>query len=226
MAKFISSIGQISGKLGGVVFKRRGNKTFITKVPEHIKPVKDPVTLQRRRKFAWVGKFTKAVNSSPILHALWKPQSTRSVSVYNHIFQSVYGNIDIKDLSGIPVFIPNFLAFSLTNKSVTFGKSSIFVESDPLGVNLGIDLAKEISILAAGIIVFSDPETEGLPEFFFLSVQSGKILVSLNDPPVFKIPLTGRDLYIYSQYRTKKIYLTLITLDASGNPVRHSVIIS
>ena len=226
MAKFISSIGQISGKLGGVVFKRRGNKTFITKVPVHIKPAKDPATLQRRKKFAWVGKFTKAVNSSPILHSLWKPLSTRSVSVYNNIFQSVFGSIDIKDLSGIPIFIPYFSPFSLINKSVTFGKSSIFVEVDPLGVTLGIDLAKEISIVAAGIMVLSDPETEGFPEFLFLPVQSGKLPLTLNRNSNFIVPVENTDSVYYDCYRTKKAYLTLITLDASGNPVQHSVIIS
>jgi hypothetical protein len=75
-------------------------------------------------------------------------------------------------------------------------------------------------------MVLSDPESEGLPEFFFLPVQSDKIPVSLNNPSVFRIPLTGRDLSIYESYRTKKTYLTLITLDASGNPIQHSVIIS
>ena len=81
MARFISSIGQITGKLGGVVFKRRGNKTYISKIPAHIKPSADPVVIQRRKKFAWVGKFTSAVNSSPLLKALWKSSSSDRKSV-------------------------------------------------------------------------------------------------------------------------------------------------
>lgn len=225
MARFISSIGQITGKLGGVVFKRRGNKTYISKSPAHIKPTNDPAVKQRRKKFAWVGKFTGAVNASPLLHALWKPRSSKSSPVFGNIFKAVYGTIDPHDLSGTPLFTPG-QAFSLINKSVTFGKSSLFVEADPLGHCLGIDIEKEISIVAAGIMVLSDPESEGLPEFFFLPVQSDKIPVSLNNPSVFRIPLTGRDLSIYESYRTKKTYLTLITLDASGNPIQHSVIIS
>src|ERR1017187_5121737 len=104
MAKFISSIGQISGKLGGVVFKRRGNKTYIAKAPGRIKPTNDPVTKQRRKKFAWVGKFTGTVNASPLLHALWKPWSSRSSSVFSNIFKSVFNTIDPLDLSGTPLF--------------------------------------------------------------------------------------------------------------------------
>jgi hypothetical protein len=225
MARFISSIGQITGKLGDVVFRTRGNKTFISKAPEHIKTASDPFTKLRRKKFAWVGKFASAVNSFPLLKALWNSQPSRIHSSFNQIFKQVFKTYPCADYSGPVAFTPDN-SFSLKSRSVTFGKSSIFAEVAPLGVNLGIDPAKELSIVAAGVIVFSDPENQSFPEEFFLPVQSGKLPVSLFAPSVFIIPLTGRDLSIYDTYRTKKIYLTLITLDASGSPVHHSVIIS
>jgi hypothetical protein len=225
MARFISSIGQITGKLGGVVFKRRGNKTYISKAPARIKPTNDPATKQRRKKFAWVGKFTGAVNASPLLNALWKPCSSKSSPVFGNIFKSVYGTINPDDLSGTPLFTPG-QSFSLKDKSVLFGMSSIFVEVDPLGFNLGIDLAKEISFVAAGVMILSDPKDQSFPEDLFLPVQSGKLPLTLTGNSNFIIPIGNRDIAYYGYYRTKKAYIVLITLDVSGNPVHYSEIIS
>ena len=226
MARFISSIGQITGKLGGVVFKKRGNKTYISKIPAYIKPTNDPATKQRRKKFAWVGKFTRAVNSSPLLKTLWKSSSSRLVSAYNNIFQSVFGSIDSKDLSGVPIFVPGFLSFKLKSKSVLFGKSSIFIEAGALGHSLGIDSSVEKSILAVGVMVLDDPEGDYHAEEMFLPVQSPAIPLSLDNNLNFIISLSGRDLTVYTLFRTKKLYIVLVTLDSSGNPVRPSEIIS
>jgi hypothetical protein len=173
-----------------------------------------------------VGKFTGAVNASPLLHALWKPYSSRSSTVFSNIFKSVFGSIDSHDLSGTPIFVPCFTQFSLKNKSVLFGKSSIFVEVAPLGFNLGIDPAKEISLVAAGVMVLSNPETEGLPEDLFLPVQSGKLPLTLTGNSNFIIPIGNRDIAYYGYYRTKKAYIVLVTLDLSGKPIHYSEMIS
>jgi hypothetical protein len=225
MARFISSIGQITGKLGGVVFKRRGNKIYVSKAPGHLKPTKDPATKLRRKKFAWVGKFASAVNSFPLLKSLWNSASSRSHSAFNGIFKQVFNTFPSGDYSGPIVFTPAG-GFQLQSSSVVFGKSSLFIEISSLPCDSDIDPKIELSVIAAGIMVLSDPIHDSLAEEFFLPVQSDKIPVSLNNPSVLIIPLKGSDLSIYESYLTKKAYLTLVTLDASGNPIHHSVIIS
>lgn len=225
MAKFISSIGQITGKLGDVVFRTRGNKTYIAKAPGPRKPTKDPVVKQRRKKFAWVGKFTSAANSLPLIKALWQPLYPRTLSTFQKIFKMVYKNFQTLDNPGPILFTPE-CGFSLENSSIVFGKSSLFVEADPLGVTLGINHKEEISIVAVGVLALSNPPDNSLPEQMFIPVKSAKIPTQLNNQSVFIIQLPSPELFAYSQYRTRKIYLTLITLDASGSPVRHSVVIS
>lgn len=225
MARFISSIGQITGKLGGVVFKRRGNKTYISKAPAHIKPTNDPATKLRRKKFAWVGKFAAAVNSSPLLRSLWNSSSSRSISSFNKIFKQIFSTFSSLDYTGPIVFTPGS-GFALTASSVVFGKSSIFIEAGSIGHTHGIDPSVETSIVAVGIMVLSDPLENQYPEEMFLPVKSPTLPLLLDDNSNFIIPLLGPDLSIYGLYRTKKAYLVLITLDASGNPIHHSVIIS
>ena len=225
MARFISSIGIITGKLGGVVFKRRGNKTYVSKAPGHLKPSKDPATKLRRKKFAWVGKFASAVNSSPLLKSLWNSYSTRSLSSFNKIFKQVFNTFSSLDYTGPIVFTPGG-GFALTGSSVVFGKSSIFVEAGSPLSGSRIDPAVELSVVAAGILVLSDPENESFPKEFFLHVQSGKIPVSLQNSLVFIIPLTGTDLSTYEQYHIKEAFLSLITLDASEKPVHYSEVIT
>ena len=225
MARFISSIGQITGKLGGVVFKRRGNKIYVSKAPGHLKPTKDPATILKRKKFAWVGRFASAVNSSPLLKALWNSASSGSHSAFNGIFKQVFNTYPSVDYPGPIVFTPAS-GFQLPSSSVVFGKSSLFIEISSLPCDSDIDPKIELSVIAAGIMILSDPVNESHPKEYFLPVQSDKVPVSLNDPSVLIISLTGCDLSIYESYRTKKAYLTLITLDAFGNPFRHSEIIS
>ena len=225
MARFISSIGQITGKLGGVVFKRRGNKIYVSKAPGHLKPSKDPATKLRRKKFAWVGKFAAVVNSSPLLKSLWYSSSSRSISSFNKIFKQVFSTFPSLDYTGPIVFTPGS-GFALTGSSVVFGKSSIFVEAGSPLSGSRIDPAVELSVVAAGILVLSDPENESYPKEFFLPVQSGKIPVSLNSSSVFIIPLTGSDLFTYDQYHIKEVFLSLITLDLSEKPIHYSEIIT
>ena len=137
----------------------------------------------------------------------------------------VYGSFQSLDNISPIKFTPEF-GFSLGNSSIVFGKSSIFVEADPFGVNLGINPKVETSTVAVGVLVLSDSADDHFPEEMFLPVQSAKIPTQLNNQSVFIIQLPSPELFAYSQYRTKKAWLTLITLDASGSPVRHSVIIS
>ena len=224
MARIVSPIGFITGKLGDLVFKKRGGINYITKAPRPHKPTKDPVVKERRSKFAWVGKFASAVSSIPILKAIWIPESSRSVSPFNKIFKQIYRHIIGAGISGVPNFVP-LGSISLNDSAIIFGKKSIIVEID-LPKTAGIDPKVETSVLAAGIMVLTDPLEEQFPNDIFMPVQSAKIPVVLNDTSLFKISLTGLDLIKSSHYRTKKVWLTLVTINASGKPVHYSEIIS
>lgn len=217
MARIISPIiGNISGKLGNLVFKKRGNITYISKLPQFRRIPTDQATIDRKKKFAGVGKIATAINSSPLLKALWIPGSTKLLSPYNKIFKNLFKLFP--DLALAPEF-----GFSLTECSVTFGKSAIFVEAGFSNRKVGLDLAVEKSVLAAGILSLSDPVEENPLKEIFLPVRSDKLpLQSENNSGGFIIPLIGIDKIYYDRYKTKKASICLITLDNSDKPVHYS----
>jgi hypothetical protein len=216
MARLLSPIGIIQGKIGGLVFKRRGGKTYISSSPRQYTSPKDPASIQRKKKFAWVVQFSKAVNNFPLIKALWIPVSSKWHPPYQNMFKQVFESFPS------PRITPGF-GFQLLESSVIIGKSALFVEAAFSTDNLGLNLAIEKSILAAGILVLSDPIDERNPSESFLQIKSGQLPLQAKDNPGgYIIPLTGRDRYMFDQYKTKQVFICLVTLDGSGKPVHYS----
>jgi hypothetical protein len=216
MARIVSPIGIITGKLGNVIFRRRGNKTYVCKAPEQYRIPTDPATIERKRKFARVGKIAVVINSIPLLKAVWTPGSNKSVTPYNQIFKQIFGMFPYIEIA------PGF-GFSVTDSSVIFGKSAIFVEAGISITNLGLNLSVEKSIIAVGILALSDPLKETYNEEMIVPLRSAKLpLLPENVPGSFIIPLTGLLKLKCDMYKTKKVSICLITLDDSDNPIHYS----
>ncbi|MDR3611680.1 MAG: hypothetical protein P4L27_14010 [Ignavibacteriaceae bacterium] len=213
--------GDVNGAVGHVVFKKRAGSNYIAMRVEKLKATLDPVVLARRSKFAMTGKIAKAVNSLAVLKAAW-PVTDGRMSRFNEIFQANYKIIgsaaNILSAAVAPMF-----GFSLTNSHVTTLATGVQMTTDALGVKAGIDTGTEKYIVAAGIIVLSTPNQDGLPPTIVLSFKSPQHNLDLINPIDLTAELEGTGLVQYGYYTTKKAFACLVTLDDNGQTVHTSL---
>ena len=62
-----SVIGKLRGRIGDVVFRQRNGKVFVSQRPKSFMPGTDEKSVERRSKFAFCAKLSKAIYSIPEL---------------------------------------------------------------------------------------------------------------------------------------------------------------
>jgi hypothetical protein len=220
MAILTQCLGNISGKIGGVVFRVKDGKNIIARAPRPKKKSDDPLTISRQNKFAAVGKIVSAINSSPVLHEIWKRSSYRGKNVHNKIFKQIYNLINDNGVPGILALMPGHgLAL---NGFITPGIPDAIVETEALGIQSGIEPEEEKSIMAAGIVVLSEPVDDSLPRLMAVRMTSEPRSLRVFFPQTFVVKPPEGESSKFRSYRKRDYCIHLITLDSKGSPVRYS----
>jgi len=213
--------GEVTGAVGHVVFKHRAGDNYIAMRPEKQKICTDPIVLARRAKFALAGKIAKAVNSLALLKSAWPQVADKKLSRFNEIFQANYDLIgsvaNIGSISVSPVY-----GFTLANAQVTDLAGGIQIQTDALGVNIGIDTGIEKFLVAAGVVLLQGPTVEGLPQTLIIPFKTLQQNLDLINPVNLTAQFMGTELFEYESYATKRAFACLITLNDNGQLVKAS----
>jgi hypothetical protein len=214
-------LGSASGLVGNkLVFRNNATANIIAKRPKKRTSAPSDAELAFRAKFALTGKVARAINSIAILKALW-PHNSKGLSKFNEIFQANYSLVNSLANFGSATVVPAF-GFNTINPVVTAGPTSVHVETDALGVNVGIDTSVEKFIAAVGVVVLLTPIATGTPAAATIAFQTVHANLDLINPVDLTANLTGTDLTMYGSYTDRKIYACLITLDDNGKAIRFS----
>jgi len=213
--------GEVNGAVGHVVFKHRAGANYIAMRVAKMKASFDPVVLARRAKFALTGKIAKAINSLALLKSAWPQELDKKLSRFNEIFQTNYDLIgsvaNIGTISVAPV-----LGFTIANPHVTNLVAGVQIETDALGVNIGIDTGIEKFLVAAGVVLLQGPTVEGLPQTLVIPFKTTQQNLDLINPVSLTAQFMGTELFEYESYATKKAFACLITLNDNGQLVKSS----
>ena len=87
---FKSVIGRLTGALGNMVFRNRGETTFITMRPKSFTSGNDQAAKDRRARFGLTGMFATAVNQDANLKKFWDLSTPANMSAANGIFKTNY----------------------------------------------------------------------------------------------------------------------------------------
>lgn len=91
-----------------------------------------------------------------------------------------------------------------------------------VGSTSGIEVTKEPNAKVVYVLSLTNPANETFPKFSFVPGTSDSKQTNLNNALIFNIALSGQDAASVGAYSDRKILLALLTLDASGNPVKYS----
>jgi hypothetical protein len=214
-------LGDVSGKLGHLVYKIIGNTQYVAKRPNSFIPGTDPASVFRRDQGAFVGKLSSKIYSIDIIKKLWNHSVQKHFRIYQKIWSENYHAANCNNLDQLPKLSPS-IGFLVTNPSFIFDKNSFSLKTDPLGAAANINPAIEKFILPVGVIVLKDRKSEAIAPLDIIPFAGPTEILDLNTEMNINITLPAPIDIIYRYYKFKKCYLILISLDENKNPVSTS----
>jgi hypothetical protein len=216
-------LGNVTGKVGNVVFRMKGKKAYAYASPQKVRVSQTKGAKEARSKFTPLSNFASFINSIPELKYFWSIAKIDACSAYHKITKENYNfflhNRPTKNNLITPIF-----ENSCGNNPVRMScldKSGIGIQAkyEP-GWFMPLD--EEESITALAIICFYNPRRRWEKYFVLDKLVLDNIEANFVDQFEFKIPFTETALSNYYSYRNSILYLTFLTRDIDGNPLRNS----
>jgi hypothetical protein len=217
-----SLFGSISGKVGNVVFRKRGGKIYVATKPRKRQSAKNAGEIEREKIFALTGKISTGINSTELLKYFWRPVAAKYQSSYNLIFKKNYGELNIENLCG-NVFMTPTEGFRLTDPTIYPGDTNLLIECKALGDNSINNSNADKYVTAVGIIILKNPATEEMPLYKVIAFKSNKYLFYPHEYISLSVEFFGDQLMQYGYYSLKKVFAAFVTTDADDKPIQHSI---
>lgn len=91
MAKVLDQhLGTIRGKVGNIVFRMIGSKSFAGKAPKKYKETKSELVIYNRKRFLVTSEFASSINDSKNLKELWKKSDFAGKLPFHKICKANY----------------------------------------------------------------------------------------------------------------------------------------
>jgi hypothetical protein len=218
---FKSVIGRLTGALGNMVFRNRGETTFITMRPKSFTAGKDLAAQNRRARFGLTGMFATAVNHNANLKQFWDLATPPSMSPYNGIFKANYKHITPDDVTDLAKMTPG-ISVRATDSSSSMTNLLVSATLEALGPDQKIDLLVEKKIQMIAVIYCKTPVVEGEAKNHFICIKSAKVDLNLLSELVFTIPLMQDETQYYDAYTSQKCFYTFVTLGDDDTPYHYT----
>src|ERR1035437_3069882 len=153
-------LGQLQGGIASVVIKYRNGKPYVASKPGKCNTGKDPVTLFKKNQGRFIGKLSSVIYKIEILKKIWSLADAPKGYTYQQIWAKNYRSIKNNDLSGNVTLVPS-CEFKIINQTIELKENNTgTLTASPLGDKIGLNLAIEKKITAAGVIILKN-RTDG-----------------------------------------------------------------
>ena len=213
--------GEMTGSFGDVVYRRRNGKNYTAKKPKTYAVPMDGKFQMRTAKFRLALKLAAVINSIPIIKTIWQQTLPKGATPYQKLVSLNYPLLGFNDVTGILELVPKG-GFGARIDTSLLSNESLSVALQPLTAASMIDPAVEVSIMLISLIFAKNPSVEGINAYEVLPVFSPVQPIDLSAQLNFTSLLSTADADTLAQYQDKKIYNTLITFDATNNPVQYA----
>lgn len=241
MAQLTNSIlGNISGKLGDVVFRKVNGKTVICSRPKSFTPDSSLNGISRRNKFAVNSLFAAAANKIPVIKSIWQYFLSAYPYVANNPYNAI-SKLNYKHLSNEEISDRNFLApqigfqFHITNANLT--SKNLIISTEPLSPSFYHDsilfinkfvknkdpLSQKTNLHIAVLILANNPVTVVRKSFLFLPLTSSVENANLLSNQSFSIPIDSITSQTIAQYASLSLITALIITTKDNTPITNSI---
>ena len=191
-------------------------------------PGTDEKSVERRSKFAFCAKLSKAIYSIPELTVFWRQAAPQGRSVYHFILQTNMHLINPGTVTELTTITPpqrKSMAgrvFDIECTSCTISTNAVTVELAQPGNSAGIDSSRELSAKLACVLCLTNPDDRSLPQYQFISCVSESTQLVPGSQLTFSIPLAGEDATKVGSYGDMKLLCAMVTLDSENKLMRYS----
>lgn len=226
MARIINELtGRVRGKVGNLVYRITNGNTSLCALPTGYKTDNSPAGVIRKNKFRIVVKFAKAINSLLSLKHFWKIFSEETAdlkkSAFSKMVKKNYPYVSNTSVLDTAYMVPYF-GFDADASEVAITDSAITVDIDPLGTSTGIDINIEKNVAVQCVVSLTTPVDLNMKPVAFFAMESAKVTLNLVNPLSFSIPLVDAETKLINAYTVRKVFLSLVTYDLEGIPVKYS----
>jgi hypothetical protein len=217
-------LGNVTGKVGNIVFRVKGKKSYAYAKPQKVKVSQKQEAKEARSKFTPLSKFGSFINSIPELKYFWKKADIAAGSAYHKISKENYKAF-LPTRPTVNNFItPGFRGFC-GGDPVTISnidKSGIRIEAF-LKMNEYILRPEETSITALAVICFYSPIKRWGNYFNLDKIIFDNAEIQIDELFEIRLPFTEELQNKYYSYRNSILYFTFITKDKNGRPIRFTM---
>jgi len=219
-------LGQIQGGIADIKIKYRNGKPYVASKPGKFNTGKDPVTLFKKNQGKFIGKLSSVIYKIEILKKIWSLTDAPKGYTYQQIWARNYRSIKNNDLSGSVTLVPS-CGFKTTRQTIELKENNTgTLTASPPDDKIGLNLAIEKKITAAGIIILKNRTDGSDSGLGYASILSDPIDFDLTSPIVINFNITQYTFPSINFCSIRKSYITLIILDESGSPIHCSEVIS
>lgn len=213
-------LGDVGGKVGNLIGRRRKNKYFIYAAPTEVKISNSTAAIKSRDIMKPVSRFASIVNSIPELKYIWLSTNIETFDVFHKI-----------ERENFHFFIPERPTI---NNFITprGGIKNPIIESIILqeGIRLKLEIdkeklpqfreAKEIS--GIGVICYFNPIKEKMDYFHLSRIRACAIDIKNEGEFDLEIAFNAEERMNYNSYMNSILYFTLVSKDSDGTPFNYT----
>ena len=214
-------LGNVTGKVGNVVFRTKGKKSYVYAKPQKVKVSQKPEAKKARSKFTPLSNFASFINSIPELKYFWTKSDIKASSTYHKISKENY-----------PAFLFNR---PTVNNKITPGYEGIWgvdpvtiSNIDKSGIRIEAFLnmrnfilkEEETAVSAIAVICFYNPIKRWAKYFILDKLIEDNVEIQIDELFEIRLPFSDELLNNYYSFRNSILYFTFITKDKNGHPIR------
>lgn len=214
-------LGDVAGKVGNLIGRRRKNKFFIYAAPAEVKISNSEAAIKSRDIMKPVSKFASAVNLIPELKYLWLESKIVAFDAFHKIEKE------------------NFHFFMHERPTVNNFITPIESIKNPIsegiiserGIKLKLDIDKEVlsqfeganEVTGVGVICYFNPSEEKMDYFQLKRLRACPIEVKNEGGLDLEIAFNEEERRNYNSYLNSILYFTLVSKDNGGVPLKCTI---
>ena len=207
-------LGEVKGRVGGIVGKVRYGKYYIASLPAKYRMSKAPHEVDKRSRFKVNGLFAKTIKASELLYKVWEKEKAPATNAYNKICKVNFKLCRTDRPSEQNVITPNGFKLEIINIASLPG--GIEAELEPFDI-----LEAEKRIMFIMIVSFYEPKKKEL-NFYEVKLIKDYSL----DGMKLTFNYNSAEKLLASNYNKRTVFLAAVSEDEGGNIVRWSATVS
>jgi hypothetical protein len=211
-------LGDVKGKVGNIIGRRRKGKYFIYAAPKEVKISNTAEAVKSRNIMIPLAKFASIVNSIPELKYFWLKSKIKAFDAFHKI-----------EKINFPFLIPERPTLNNTIVPEVFITNEINEGSiSSKGIKLKIlfsekaekQLKRAKDLTGIGVICYFNPKGEKMDYFHLSKIRTSPVEVKIGEQIGVDIPFSGDERSNYNSYLNSILYFTFVSKDNYGEPLR------